>query len=677
MIRARLLAAGLALATLACAAPAHAEVRAVFVGIDTYKYSAVQEPGDEFSNLQGAVNDAVRMKATLNKAYQYGFEDAPSGTCPPAGVPQQRAITLLNQCATRHAILSAIALQTKAAHAGDTLILYLAGHGGRLLDMDSDQPGSQPSGRNSTFLPYDARNPGDVAQADILDIELGDLIDAALARGIDIVTIEDSCNSGTGTRDLGPDERNRSAPDVRGHHDVQLADRGSLPGPAVVRGRAVALAASEDDEESLEGPYDERNRVGGVFTTALVAAIAQQPGGTFIDLMTAVRNQVTLGGHPDQHPQAEGEMSAGLTPAGLGTPAGTAHVIDATSDGTGLTLPTDGAASGMTAGSQLALYATARAALDPAAMPLATATIRTVQPYRSVLALDAQPARPLPPQLYARETQHVFTRPQIALRLDGRLETLAAAADRARIEKVLSQGGLARIGEPAQVVLAVQPSDGVASLLDRTGGLVAPLGRTTAPDFATRLGAALAKLARVDDLITRPTGRPGTIALCLSQHDIDPADCSPAKQQASTRVTLAPSTPAHLVLVNLDTVPHFLAVLAIGADNSIRVVVPRRGGHDIALAQNNPLAQTIRLGAGGTGCRYLAIASDHPLDTAALVQDGTLPGADPAACGGSVERGASLRATGAADAATPSAAGDFWAMIAVDVRVATTKGQQR
>ena len=62
------------------------------------------------------------------------------------------------------------------------------------------------------------------AAGDILDNELRILIDSARARGINVVTIFDSCNSGTATRDPTFDSgmiRNRGAPALRVKNPIE------------------------------------------------------------------------------------------------------------------------------------------------------------------------------------------------------------------------------------------------------------------------------------------------------------------------------------------------------------------------------------------------------------------------------------------------------------------------
>ena len=184
-------------------------VRALFVAVNSYKFSRTRVAGAELKDLRGAVGDAERMKDALRAAYGLDL-DRPS---PDGGCRSQNDVstTLTDPCATRDAVLAALDDVVDRSTTGDTLLFYFAGHGGRITD---DQEQDQASGSNSTILPYDARDPDAPTRGDILDRELRDRIDRASARGVNVVTVFDSCHSGTATRDdpgdAAPRERARS-----------------------------------------------------------------------------------------------------------------------------------------------------------------------------------------------------------------------------------------------------------------------------------------------------------------------------------------------------------------------------------------------------------------------------------------------------------------------------------
>ena len=133
------------------AAPA---IRAVFVGIDKYRYSETNVPGAGFKDLRGAVGDAGRIKAALRTAYRLDLDTPAAGQCKSANAV---STTLTDDCADREAIMAALDRQIAASTPGDTLLFYYAGHGSQFID---DQAFDQASGYNDTILPTDAREPG-------------------------------------------------------------------------------------------------------------------------------------------------------------------------------------------------------------------------------------------------------------------------------------------------------------------------------------------------------------------------------------------------------------------------------------------------------------------------------------------------------------------------------------
>ncbi|HEX4873928.1 MAG TPA: hypothetical protein VFV06_03415, partial [Sphingorhabdus sp.] len=82
------------------------QTRAVFVGIDSYAFSRTTTDGASFNDLRGAVADTIRFKNLMREVYRLELDRTPQGSCPDTLHPV--SITLLNQCATRQAILDAL-----------------------------------------------------------------------------------------------------------------------------------------------------------------------------------------------------------------------------------------------------------------------------------------------------------------------------------------------------------------------------------------------------------------------------------------------------------------------------------------------------------------------------------------------------------------------------------------
>lgn len=90
----------------AVAAPVNAEIRAVFVGIDKYRFSRAnpETPEANFRDLSGAVRDVGTIKDALRRAYALDLDRGLPGQCQSAN---QVSITLTDYCATKAAILEA------------------------------------------------------------------------------------------------------------------------------------------------------------------------------------------------------------------------------------------------------------------------------------------------------------------------------------------------------------------------------------------------------------------------------------------------------------------------------------------------------------------------------------------------------------------------------------------
>jgi Caspase domain len=262
---------------------AHAQTtRAVFVGIDSYQFSTAKNPQATFKDLRGAVADTVRFKNVLREKYSLDLDRTPQGQCPDTTHPV--SITLLNRCATRAEIIAALNQMIDRSGPNDTVLFYFAGHGSQYADQEY----TQSSGYNGTILPTDARNPLAEAEGDILDRELRRIKERAVAKGIYFVSIFDSCNSGTATRD-GAAGQSRNVPPLKAKPPLRPAGPEPI-GPG--GGYWVHLAAAQDGEQAQEvGAVGKRE---GVFTTALIDTMREMPAATFGDIMREVQAKLVL-----------------------------------------------------------------------------------------------------------------------------------------------------------------------------------------------------------------------------------------------------------------------------------------------------------------------------------------------------------------------------------------------
>lgn len=120
--------------------------------------------------------------------------------------PQNIAV-LLNEQATKRAIISALKRLVAQSRRGDNIYIHFSCHGQQMADDNADEP----DGLDEALIPYDAprRFSRGVyeGQNHLRDDELGLWLDALrikIGAGGDVVLTLDACHSGTGDRDDDP-----------------------------------------------------------------------------------------------------------------------------------------------------------------------------------------------------------------------------------------------------------------------------------------------------------------------------------------------------------------------------------------------------------------------------------------------------------------------------------------
>jgi hypothetical protein len=90
--------------------------KAILVAVNKYKL-----PG---SNLQGCVNDATNIRDVMLKYYGFAVKDIR---------------VLVDDRATKKAILDRLTWLVKDARSGDRLLFHFSGHGSQIRDRDGDE----------------------------------------------------------------------------------------------------------------------------------------------------------------------------------------------------------------------------------------------------------------------------------------------------------------------------------------------------------------------------------------------------------------------------------------------------------------------------------------------------------------------------------------------------------
>ena len=141
------------------------------IGIDEYRY---------IPDLDGAVNDARDIADALESI------DA-------------EVIMLLNEEASRDAILSSWRALAAKVGDGDRLVITFAGHGSNEPEF---YPGNEEDGRDETLILAGFSPLGDRARERIRDDEIADLL--ALTPNAQVIFVADACHSGTLSRNISP-----------------------------------------------------------------------------------------------------------------------------------------------------------------------------------------------------------------------------------------------------------------------------------------------------------------------------------------------------------------------------------------------------------------------------------------------------------------------------------------
>ncbi|WP_176399802.1 caspase family protein [Novosphingobium sp. B 225] len=595
-----------ALPLLLMSAPALASpvTRALFVGIDKYLHSKSRVPSADFADLRGAVADSMLMKYALERALQVTFDQPVADSCESRNL---LSVTLTDRCATRAAILAALTERVRASARGDTVIFYFAGHGSTVAD---DQEFDQAGGYNSTLLPADARKPGAPVSNDIYDREIRGLIDVANVRGVNVITVFDSCNSGTAARGFRGEGMSRGVKGIQAKAGKMWVP--DLPASGSGGGYRVHFGAARDDEEAREVTLG--GSVNGVFTTAFTQALLARPDATFGDLVTTIRLKLERDGVKRQYPQAEGQLAASF-----GGTTGRAALFDARPQGQRVVLGA-GRLLGMSLGSKFALYDSQRAALDPNGAPLASGAIVELADGQATLQLDAPPASPLGNRLIARETAHVWGSDRLKVSVSE-----AVPRAQSRLIKALSGLGFVEMvpaGDPGELNLLRYggTEEGPVELYARDGSGLATLGEVSDAQFADRLRTALLAIYKARRLIALPTrsSKDAELALCISTKLDHPVQVCPEPEGQLRQ--FAVDVPVVLTLTNNAEAARYMAVLVIDDKYGITQLIPTGQGQDVAMAggaQQRP--PRFKFDSSGL-YRFVIFASDAPINVATLEQ---------------------------------------------------------
>ena len=223
--------------------------------------------------LNACVADATDMRALAKKC---GFKEN---------------LMLLNEAATAKAVAAAIGTAAKSLGKGDMLFLTYSGHGGQVKDRNNDEKDRM----DETWVLFDR---------ELVDDELYTLW-GQFKAGVRILTLSDSCHSGTVAKDFrpslngGPRPRFMPRPIAeqveRAHaplyRKIQMENKGSEK--AKVGASILLISGCMDNQTSMDGDHN------GAFTGALKKVWA---GGKFKGGYRSFRDKIVAGMPSSQTP---------------------------------------------------------------------------------------------------------------------------------------------------------------------------------------------------------------------------------------------------------------------------------------------------------------------------------------------------------------------------------------
>jgi hypothetical protein len=475
-------------------------IYALLVGIDHYPNPA--------HRLHGCVNDITAFAQYL---HQWAGANA----------VELKIQTLVNESATKAAIVHGLQKHLTQAKAGETALFYYAGHGSQ-EETPPEFWHLEPDHQNETLVCWDSRLGAD--HWDLADKELRVLL-AAIAHRSNLVVIMDCCHSGHITRDLW---RQRGLPkkvDQRpfntylaktylapaealepNHQQRSLAPL-SLPALEAA-GQYILLAACQDSETAKEAPLLE-NESRGLFSYSLLQVLEATAGNcTYRTLFEQTRAAVLSTPKPSaQTPQLElvGSETLGLcslnrlflTDTGIIPPRRyLVHQVQGQWTMAAGTIHGIAAPGGRT--SQVALFPYG-AGEQGQANPIARAHITHVLPHCSGLTICE--SAPLHPDQVYQATLQAPAQPPFGVYVEGQAAGAAAGIQALRGEdgdSVLQVQAVETLSQATFRVVA-QPEGGYRIWTNGSGPLSGPLPASLSqyrPSTSTQLVQTLEHIGR-------------------------------------------------------------------------------------------------------------------------------------------------------------------------------------
>ncbi|MER3588884.1 MAG: peptidase C14 caspase catalytic subunit p20, partial [Mastigocladus sp. ERB_26_1] len=277
----------------------------LLVGIDEYDPASVPP----IPSLRGCVNDVSAVETYLRECVAGDREWK-------LVEPKNQPWILINQNATRQAIIDGFRRHLCNADSEDVVLFYYAGHGGQ---QKSPQEfwSLEPDHLDETLVCYDSRT---ITSRDLADKEIAYLISQVAQKNPHVVVILDCCHSGSGTRDIEVNVR-QAPTDYRdrplssyifAQENINFVEElptsrsldKKITGVVLPKGRHVMLSACRDYEQAKEYKAED-GKSRGAFSYFLLQTLEKTNGNiTYRDLARNL-NALISGKLKEQSPQID------------------------------------------------------------------------------------------------------------------------------------------------------------------------------------------------------------------------------------------------------------------------------------------------------------------------------------------------------------------------------------
>jgi hypothetical protein len=600
--------------------------RALLIGIDAYPHVLP---------LNGCVNDVQLMRSVLVDTF---------------GFPADQVSLLVNDQATRAGILSAFDALVSATGPDDIVVFHFSGHGSQIADREGDEP----SGFDSTIVPFDATRPvGDAP--DITDDEIHLRIEALAQKTGFITLIFDACHSGTITRDDFGERARSIAADTRPASELPPspipADRQQRLRTAGASGwmpladQYVLIAGCRDEERSYE--YRPPEGGGTVVHGALTYFLSQQlrrasATSSYRDVFERAAALVNAVNNP-QHPQMEGRIDRAVFGVTDFEPATFVRILERDGDAV---LLAAGAAHGMTVGSTYNVFP--QGTKDPNdGASIGEVEITGVQSVTALARIRREaPAGAMVPDARAFEQTHAFRDPRLTVTfapaddVDGQIAALRTRLEGSRLVMI------AAAETPASVCI-YRRAEARWAVVGATGDLLMPLEALDAVQAVVQNLERIAKYRQAlaienPDPLSRLRGH-FTVSLQRFGEDTKSwSEASPAAGSGTADgglVTFDEGDIVRVVVRSSHDAPVYVSLYDFGLSASIGQIYPARGAQEILRARGELACQAQRLGlpavAPLAGLETVKLfVTEQPTDFSAFAQEGvrgdTAPASGPA-----------------------------------------------